>query len=32
MADERFECDCGATFETEAELKDHASGVHGKDG
>lgn len=31
MADEEYECDCGATFETEEELKEHAREEHDAD-
>lgn len=32
MADEEsFDCDCGASFETEAELKEHARTAHDMD-
>lgn len=31
MAEDEFECDCGATFDTEAELKDHAREEHDAD-
>lgn len=29
--DETYDCDCGATFETEAELKEHAREAHDAD-
>lgn len=28
MSEHEFECDCGASFETEAELKEHAREAH----
>lgn len=31
MAEEEYECDCGATFATEDELKQHAREQHGVD-
>lgn len=31
MADEQHECGCGATFDTEEALREHAREVHDKD-
>ncbi len=31
MADDQFTCDCGESFETEAELKQHARDAHDMD-
>ena len=32
MADtESYDCDCGASFETEEELKEHARDIHDAD-
>lgn len=31
MADDDYECDCGATFETEEELSAHAREEHDAD-
>lgn len=31
MADEEYECDCGATFDTEEGLEEHAREEHDAD-